>query len=153
MTAGESAPASRLAFLDGLRGAALILMVVNHTARWWIDTRMTVGRYALIYVTLTLAAPIFLFLVGFCLVLGRAQAAGVHESLVALSRRLGPRGGRIVLAGLVLNLAVFRSWPVACCRRSAWRSSRWYRRSGCCAFAGRRRCCWRWRSPDTWRSS
>jgi uncharacterized membrane protein len=107
MTARESAPAPRLAFLDGLRGAALILMVVNHTARWWIDTRMTVGRYALIYVTLTLAAPTFLFLVGFCLALGRAQVTGVRESLVELSRRLVPRGGRIVLAGLVLNLGVF----------------------------------------------
>jgi len=108
MTAGESGgSASRLAFLDGLRGAALILMVVNHTARWWIDTRMTVGRYALIYLTLTLAAPTFLFLVGFCLALGRAQAAGVSESLGELTRRLVPRGGRIVAAGLLLNLGVF----------------------------------------------
>ena len=99
---------SRLSFLDGLRGAALILMVVNHTARWWIEARMTVGRYALIYITLTLAAPIFLFLVGFCLPLGRAGISGASESLGALARRLVPRGARIVAAGLLLNLIVFR---------------------------------------------
>jgi uncharacterized membrane protein len=108
-TASAPGPStSRLAFLDGLRGAALILMVVNHTARWWIDARMTVGRYALIYVTLTLAAPIFLFLVGFCLPLGRARTSGAAESLSGLARRLVPRGARIVAAGLLLNLIVFR---------------------------------------------
>jgi len=107
MTTGASVPpASRLLFLDGLRGAALILMAVNHTARWWIDTRMTVGRYALIYLTLTLAAPIFLFLVGFCLPLGARPDADA-ESLGAIARRLVPRGVRIVGAGLLLNLVVF----------------------------------------------
>jgi uncharacterized membrane protein len=99
---------SRLAYLDGLRGAALILMVVNHTARWWIDLHMTRARYALIYITLTLAAPTFLFLVGFCLPLGRSAGSGAPESLGALARRLVPRGVRIVLAGFLLNLVVFR---------------------------------------------
>jgi peptidoglycan/LPS O-acetylase OafA/YrhL len=103
---------ARLAYLDGLRGAALIFMVVNHTARWWMDGRMTVGRYALVYVTLTLAAPTFLFLVGFCLPLGRAAAAGPGESFGGLTRRLVPRGAQIVAAGLLLNLMVFPGEPV-----------------------------------------
>jgi len=98
---------SRLAYLDGLRGAALILMVVNHTARWWIDLHMTRPRYALIYITQTLAAPTFLFLVGFCLPLGRSAGSGAPESLGALARRFVPRGVRIVLAGLLLNVLVF----------------------------------------------
>jgi uncharacterized membrane protein len=102
-------PASRLAYLDGLRGAALILMVVNHTARWWIDGPMTWSRYALIYVTLTLAAPTFLFLVGFCLPLARHTDV---ESLGALARRFVPRGARIVLAGLALNVVVFSHEPI-----------------------------------------
>jgi peptidoglycan/LPS O-acetylase OafA/YrhL len=100
--------ASRLAYLDGLRGVALVLMVVNHTARWWIEGRMTWARYELIYVTLTLAAPTFLFLVGFCLPLSRPRDTAAPESLGALARRLVPRGARIVLAGLALNLVVFR---------------------------------------------
>lgn len=103
---------ARLAYLDGLRGAALIFMVVNHTARWWMDGRMTAGRYALIYVTLTLAAPTFLFLVGFCLPLGRAAAAGPAESLGGLARWLVPRGAQIVAAGLLLNVVVFPDEPV-----------------------------------------
>jgi uncharacterized membrane protein len=80
-------------------------MVLNHTARWWIDGKMTWPRYILIYVTMTLAAPTFLFLVGFCLPL---SLRGERESLGALVRRLVPRGVGIVLAGLLLNVLVFR---------------------------------------------
>ena len=110
-TAGGSARAqSRLAFLDGLRGAALVLMVVNHTARWWIEAHMTWPRYALIYVTLTLAAPIFLFLVGFCLPL--AVRPGAATDLRSLVRQAVPRGARIVLAGFLLNLVVFPDEPI-----------------------------------------
>src|SRR5438046_1249848 len=42
-------------------------MVLNHTGRWWIERPMGWPRYHLVYLTVTLAAPIFLFLVGFCL--------------------------------------------------------------------------------------
>ncbi|HEU5195611.1 MAG TPA: heparan-alpha-glucosaminide N-acetyltransferase domain-containing protein [Methylomirabilota bacterium] len=101
---------SRLAYLDGLRGVALVLMVLNHTARWWIDTHMTWARYELIYVTLTTAAPIFLFLVGFCLPL--ALRPGNSESFGALARAFVPRGVRIVLAGFLLNLVVFPDEPI-----------------------------------------
>ena len=100
---------SRLAYLDGLRGVALVLMVVNHTARWWIESHMTWTRYGLIYVTLTLAAPIFLFLVGFCLPLAQTPQS---EGFGALARRFVPRGARIVAAGLLLNLLVFSDEPV-----------------------------------------
>jgi uncharacterized membrane protein len=103
---------TRLAFLDGLRGVALVLMVVNHTARWWIGGHMTWRRYALIYVTLTLAAPTFLFLVGFCLPLSLRPAPGSEPGLGALARRFLPRGTRIVLAGLLLNLVVFSEEPI-----------------------------------------
>jgi uncharacterized membrane protein len=110
MTTGQPAAAgSRLAYLDGLRGAALVLMVVNHTARWWMDGHVTWTRYGLIYVTLTLAAPIFLFLVGFCLPLAQPPASA---GLGALARRFVPRGARIVAAGLLLNLVVFPDEPV-----------------------------------------
>ena len=97
----------RLAFLDGFRGVALIFMVVNHTARWWMDGRMTWPRYHIIWITLTVAAPTFLFLVGFCLPL----AARGGESLGALLRKFGPRGARIIVAGLLLNALVLRDEP------------------------------------------
>ncbi len=112
MTDGSTAPSrsTRLAYLDGLRGAALILMVVNHTARWWIDGRMTWARYDLIYVTQSIAAPTFLFLVGFCVPLARHGSAG--DGLGALARRFVPRGARIVVAGLLLNVVVFSDEPI-----------------------------------------
>jgi uncharacterized membrane protein len=115
-TASTAEPASsagsRLPYLDGLRGAALIAMVVNHTTRWWVDVPMTPARYALIYVTVTLAAPIFLFLVGFCMPLTLRASPEGGESLGALARRFVPRGLQIALAGLLLNVVVFPEDPV-----------------------------------------
>jgi uncharacterized membrane protein len=107
---GARTRGERLAFLDGFRGAALVLMVLNHTARWWIDIHMTWARYALIYVTLTLAAPTFLFLVGFVLPL--SLRPGQLLTLGALARQFVPRGVRIILAGLLLNLIVFPDEPM-----------------------------------------
>jgi uncharacterized membrane protein len=95
----------RIRFLDGLRGLALVLMVLNHTARWWIDRPMGWLRYQTIYVTVTLAAPIFLFLVGFCMPLAlrgagrRAIARWARRALVLLA------------AGYLLNVVVFPEDP------------------------------------------
>jgi len=36
----ERGPAERLQFLDAVRGFALLLMIVNHTGRWWQDGAM-----------------------------------------------------------------------------------------------------------------
>ena len=95
--------AGRLGFLDGFRGVALIFMVVNHTAHDWIS-RVSWPRYHLIWITFTVAASTFLFLVGFCLPL----AARENESLGALLKKFGPRGARIFAAGILLNLLVLR---------------------------------------------
>jgi hypothetical protein len=105
-------PTPRLAYLDGLRGVALIVMVVNHTARWWMGSGITWPRYHLIYVTLTLAAPTFLFLVGFCLPLALRPEALRTATLGALARRFVPRGVQIIAAGLLLNVVVFRQESV-----------------------------------------
>jgi uncharacterized membrane protein len=102
-------PESRLAFLDGLRGVAIILMVLNHTARWWMGGHMTWPRYRLVWLTLTTAAPMFLFLVGFCLPL---SLRGTPETLSALARKFLPRGARVFAYGLLLNLLVLRDESV-----------------------------------------
>jgi surface polysaccharide O-acyltransferase-like enzyme len=96
----------RLAFLDVFRGVALIVMVLNHTSRWWIDRQMGWSRYWLVYGTVTVAAPIFLFLVGFVL------PVSLHRNAAEMTRpsRLwgyARRGLQIVLAGYLLNLVVF----------------------------------------------
>ena len=97
---------TRLAFLDIMRGVALIVMVVNHTSRWWIDRQMGWSRYWLVYGTVTVAAPIFLFLVGFVLPVSFHKNAA---ELTTPSRLWGyvRRGLEIILAGYLLNLVVF----------------------------------------------
>ena len=101
----------RLAFLDVLRGVALIVMVLNHTSRWWIDRQMGWSRYWLVYGTVTIAAPIFLFLVGFVLPVSLHKNAAdmLNPSRVGGYLR---RGAQIILAGLLLNLVVFPEDPV-----------------------------------------
>jgi len=99
---------ARLAFLDVFRGFALIVMVLNHTGRWWIAREMGWWRYWIVYGTVTVAAPIFLFLVGFVLPLSLHRHAGD----IATPSRLwtyGRRGATIVAAGLLLNVVVFGS--------------------------------------------
>ena len=100
--------ADRLVFLDALRGFALILMVLNHTGRWWQDRSMGWPWYYSIYVTMAIAAPTFLFLVGFCLPLSLSRTRGRSvEQVLATLWKYTKRGGRIILAGLLLNLLVF----------------------------------------------
>ena len=98
----------RLVFLDALRGFALIFMVWNHTGRWWQDRSMGWPWYYSIYVTMAVAAPTFLFLVGFCLPLSLVKTRGAAmEQLLPTLWKYVKRGGRIILAGFLLNVLVF----------------------------------------------
>ncbi len=101
----------RLTYLDALRGIALILMVLNHTSRDWMDGVMGWGRYYLIYGSLLLPAPIFLFLVGFCLPIPYHRAP-VDEPLRVRALRYFRRGIVIVAAGYLLNLLVTPEQPI-----------------------------------------
>src|SRR2546430_10566011 len=99
---------ARLAFLDVFRGFALIVMVLNHTGRWWIAREMGWWRYWIVYGTVTVAAPTFLFLVGFVLPLSLPR----HAADIATPSRLctySPRGATIVAAGLLLHVIVLGS--------------------------------------------
>jgi uncharacterized membrane protein len=111
--APRSGVPGRLGFLDGLRGIAIILMVVNHTSRWWLEREMGWPRYWLVYGSVILPAAIFLFLVGFCLPIShhRRAAAGAAEGPGALLARYGRRGLTIIGAGLLLNVVVFPDEP------------------------------------------
>lgn len=102
--------ADRIVFLDALRGVAIILMVVNHTSRWWIDRPMGWPRYWLIYGSVLVPAALFLFLVGFCLPMSFRERA-LPPPGKTLPRYLR-RGLVIVLWGYVLNLVVFRDEPL-----------------------------------------
>lgn len=103
----------RMLFLDALRGVALILMVINHTSRWWLEVSMGWGRYYLVYGSVTLPAPIFLFLVGFCLPISFSHLSEAERSARRrILRKYVGRGLVIILSGVLLNLLVFPEDPI-----------------------------------------
>lgn len=106
----ERGPTERLQFLDAVRGFALLLMIVNHTGRWWQDAAMGWPRYNLIYVSMAVGAPLFLFLVGFCLPLSFARRRPT-TGLPGVAAKFLQRGARLVLASWLLNFVVFRDEP------------------------------------------
>jgi uncharacterized membrane protein len=113
MTPSATSPRQRLVFLDAFRGFALILMVLNHTSRWWQDGSLKWSRYYFIYVTMAVAAPIFLFLVGFCLPLSLGRPQGqLRDELWPTVWKYAKRGARIIGAGLLLNVLVFGEGPL-----------------------------------------
>jgi len=100
----------RITYLDVLRGIAIVLMVVNHTSRWWVDVSMGWPRYWLVYGSMLLPATIFLFLVGFVLPLPFRDRP--LPPLAQAWPNYVRRGLGIVIAGLLLNVIVFRDEPV-----------------------------------------
>jgi peptidoglycan/LPS O-acetylase OafA/YrhL len=100
-------------FLDGLRACAIVAMVANHTARWWIGGSFGWPRYHLIYITTVVAAPIFLFLVGFCQAIAHHNATAVRgQRMASVAPRYVRRGLQVILAGYLLNLIVFPHDPL-----------------------------------------
>ncbi|HUM15379.1 MAG TPA: heparan-alpha-glucosaminide N-acetyltransferase domain-containing protein [Candidatus Nitrosotalea sp.] len=111
----ERGPTERLRFLDAVRGFALFLMIVNHTGRWWQDGSMGWPRYNTIYLSMAIGAPLFLFLVGFCLPLSYARrttsGSGGATLDGAVAGKFFQRGARLILASWLLNFLVFHDEP------------------------------------------
>jgi uncharacterized membrane protein len=93
----------RLAYLDAARGVALVLMVVNHTARYWATDDL--ARWPLVYLTTSAAGPAFLFLVGFVLPL--SYRASAHPM-----RRAIERAAVLFAAGYVVNIILWPQQPL-----------------------------------------
>ncbi|MFA6918649.1 MAG: heparan-alpha-glucosaminide N-acetyltransferase domain-containing protein [Patescibacteria group bacterium] len=98
--------ASRYKFIDILRGLAILFMVLNHTARWWLDKSLSFFSYHMIYSTVTLAAPLFLFVVGFCLVISYQKNLKSKTNWQIVSKYL-IRGFGVMVIGYVFSLIVF----------------------------------------------
>jgi uncharacterized membrane protein len=95
----------RLAFVDVARGWALVLMVVNHTARYWLDQSVGDIRTGLIYLTTTLAAPSFLFLAGFVFPISWSHTRNRVAKYLA-------RAAKLIVAGYFVNAVVFPQEPL-----------------------------------------
>src|SRR5688572_16035766 len=93
----------RLPYLDAARGVALVLMVVNHTARYWAADEL--ARWPLIYLTTAAAGPAFLFLVGFVLPL--SYRVSPHPR-----RRAAERAAVLFAAGYVVNVILWPQQPL-----------------------------------------
>src|SRR4029434_10052583 len=88
-------------------GFALVLMIINHTGRWWQDGTMGWPRYNLIYTSMAVGAPLVPLLVGFCLPLSyarRAAAAGGPSMDRGVAAKFLQRGARLVPAPWVVHL-------------------------------------------------
>jgi uncharacterized membrane protein len=93
----------RLAYLDAARGLALVLMVINHAARYWATDDL--NRWPLIYVTTSMAGPTFLFLVGFVLPLS-------YRASPQPMRRAVQRAAVLFAAGYVVNAVLAPAQPL-----------------------------------------
>jgi uncharacterized membrane protein len=106
----QLAPTERLQFLDAVRGFALLLMIVNHTGRWWQDGAMGWPRYNLIFASMAVGAPLFLFLVGSCMPLSFARRRPTG-SLPSVAAKFLQRGARLLNAALLVALVYLgRLW-------------------------------------------
>jgi uncharacterized membrane protein len=82
-------------------------MVVNHTARWWLEPAAGPPREALVYVTMVLAGPTFLLLVGVSLALAHHAALAQGRPFRAVAARQLRRAAGILGAGFLVNALVF----------------------------------------------
>ena len=56
----------RLSYLDSLRGLAIVAMIINHVGHYLVSaTSTSYANYLVVYLTVTWAAPLFLFVAGF----------------------------------------------------------------------------------------
>jgi uncharacterized membrane protein len=99
---------TRLVYLDALRGLAILLMVQDHAFDWWLRGEFHPTPWGRITEFLgTLAAPLFLFLMGFSLALSieKRLQGDLAAPQVALS--LLRRGVFLILQGYVVTWLVF----------------------------------------------
>lgn len=100
----------RLECLDALRGLAIVLMVVNHTGHYLTADPLPAWAYLAVYLTVTLAAPLFLFSAGFALALSIKKARERREP--AARAGIFQRGLVLISLGWLINLFFYGTEPL-----------------------------------------
>ncbi|MFI5102574.1 MAG: heparan-alpha-glucosaminide N-acetyltransferase domain-containing protein [Terriglobales bacterium] len=103
-----SAPSSRLAWIDWMRGLACVLMFQTHCYDAWLggDARNTSFLKAS-QILGTLPAPLFLFLAGISFALVTDKLIRKNLTPAQITRTMARRGAEIVAFGLLFRLQEF----------------------------------------------
>jgi uncharacterized membrane protein len=107
-----SAPASRLAWIDWMRGLACVLMFQTHCYDSWLGGDTRKGAF-LMWSQLggTLPAPLFLFLAGISFALVTDKLVRKNLSAAEITRSMARRGAEIYVFGLLFRLQEYLiSW-------------------------------------------
>lgn len=97
-------------FLDDWRGVALAAMVINHVGHYLSAEPLASGIYLLIYWSVTVAAPVFLFIAGAAAALSdRRQSAALSPFQRLL--KSWRRAAILLLCGYAVNLLFFAGEP------------------------------------------
>lgn len=103
----------RWEFIDGWRGLAIILMVINHVGHYLVPPWYYDWSYLLIYWTVTLAAPIFLFLAGLSMALSLDKIPlNLDKNKLKIFWKIFKRGMLLVALGLLVNLFYYIDEPI-----------------------------------------
>lgn len=104
----------RLESIDAWRGLAVILMVINHAGHYLTPANfMPIWAYLAVYLTVTLAAPFFLFLIGVSLALSIKRATeNPTQSFGFVYLKYAKRGVVLIGLGLLINLFFYYDEPL-----------------------------------------
>ncbi len=101
-------PTTRLLYLDAMRGLAILLMVQDHAFDWWLRGAFHPTLWGRVTEFLgTLAAPLFLFLMGMSLALSRKKRLLAGTSTVQYAIRQVRRGLFLILQGYLVTILTF----------------------------------------------
>jgi len=96
----------RFNYIDWLRGLAIVFMVINHVGHYLVSQPLSSYLiYFSVYLTVTWAAPLFLFLTGYSLALGEQKMSALNKPLSF--KYFLKRGSVIILAGILVNVLFY----------------------------------------------
>jgi uncharacterized membrane protein len=139
-TSGAAPPKARLDFVDALRGAAVVFMIMWHTVDHWLQPELETGDlFAVCRLLGGMAAPLFLFLAGCSLGFkglaavrkggptglfpnrGSPSAASQRPPPAEVLRDMVARGIEVIILGYALRLQFWAIDASGVIRSGGWR--------------------------------